>query len=191
MDILKEERNKTVAALKQKRQEDMKKLRTDYRKKLEDTRTRYQESREKAVDSRNRAKMREQVKKTVNELNHLLLDGDKKRHVPESMRKAVAEILSAVNMETSTAEARSAAFERTVARYNKRIFPAGDEELHDDIKFLAMGQGIAGSLQQVIGFIQSHLQGDSKGQKRPLTWHITIAGTNLLLSFVVTHSVPA
>ena len=121
IDSLKEERNKTVAALKQKRQEDMKKLRTDYRKKLEDTRTRYQESREKAVDSRNRAKMREQVKKTVNELNHLLLDGDKKRHVPESMRKAVADILSAVNMETSTAEARSAAFEKTVARYNQRI----------------------------------------------------------------------
>lgn len=121
MDKLKMERDKTVAELKQKRQEDMKKLRTDYRKKLEDTRTRYQESREKAVDSRNRAKMREQVKKTVNELNHLLLDGDKKRHVPESMRKAVAEILSAVNMETSTAEARSAAFERTVARYNQRI----------------------------------------------------------------------
>ena len=121
MDKLKKERDKTVAELKQKRQEDMKKLRTDYRKKLEDTRTRYQESREKAVDSRNRAKMREQVKKTVNELNHLLLDGDKKRHVPESMRKAVAEILSAVNMETSTAEARSAAFERTVARYNQRI----------------------------------------------------------------------
>lgn len=121
MDKLKEDRNKTVAALKQKRQEDMKKLRTDYRKKLEETRTRYQESREKAVDSRNRAKMREQVKKTVNELNHLLLDGDKKRHVPESMRKAVAEILSAVNMETSTAEARSASFERTVARYNQRI----------------------------------------------------------------------
>lgn len=121
MDKLKNDRNETIAALKQKRQEDMKKLRTDYRKKLEDTRTRYQESREKAVDSRNRAKMREQVKKTVNELNHLLLDGDKKRHVPESMRKAVAEILSAVNMETSTAEARSAAFERTVARYNQRI----------------------------------------------------------------------
>ena len=121
MDKLKNDRNETIAALKQKRQEDMKKLRTDYRKKLEDTRTRYQESREKAVDSRNRAKMREQVKKTVNELNHLLLDGDKKRHVPESMRKAVAEILSAVNMETSTAEARSAAFEKTVARYNQRI----------------------------------------------------------------------
>lgn len=121
MDNLKKERDKTVEELKQKRQEDMKKLRTDYRKKLEDTRTRYQESREKAVDSRNRAKMREQVKKTVNELNHLLLDGDKKRHVPESMRKAVAEILSAVNMETSTAEARRAAFERTVARYNQRI----------------------------------------------------------------------
>ena len=121
MDNLKKERDKTVEELKQKRQEDMKKLRTDYRKKLEDTRTRYQESREKAVDSRNRAKMREQVKKTVNELNHLLLDGDKKRHVPESMRKAVAEILSAVNMEISTAEARSAAFEKTVARYNQRI----------------------------------------------------------------------
>ena len=121
MDKLKKDRDKTVAELKQKRQEDMKKLRTDYRKKLEETRTRYQESREKAVDSRNRAKMREQVKKTVNELNHLLLDGDKKRHVPESMRKAVAEILSAVNMETSTAEARRAAFEKTVARYNQRI----------------------------------------------------------------------
>ena len=128
IDSLKEERDKTVAALKKQRQEDMKKLRTDYRKKLEDTRTRYQESREKAVDSRNRAKMREQVKKTVNELNHLLLDGDKKRHVPESMRKAVADILSAVNMETSTAEARSAAFEKTVARYNQRIKLENDPE---------------------------------------------------------------
>ena len=121
MESLRKKRNETVAALKQKRQDDMKKLRTDYKKKLEDTRTRYQESREKAVDSRNRAQMRKRIQKTVNELNHLLLDGDKKRHVPESMRKAVAEILSAVNMETSTEEARSAAFERTVARYNQRI----------------------------------------------------------------------
>ncbi|MGN1015811.1 MAG: hypothetical protein ACI4PL_02330 [Faecousia sp.] len=121
MDSLKNERNKTVAELKQKRQDDMKKLRTDYKKKLEDTRTFYQESRKKAVDNRNRAQMRQRIQKTVNELNHLLLDGDKKRHVPESMRKAVAEILSAVNMETSTEEARSAAFERTVARYNQRI----------------------------------------------------------------------
>ena len=122
IQAVKKSREDTVQSIKNKRKDDISRIRSQYYKnRLDGQKAEYQESRKKAVDSRNRAKMREQVKKTVNELNHLLLDGDKKRHVPESMRKAVAEILSAVNMETSTAEARSAAFERTVARYNQRI----------------------------------------------------------------------
>ena len=98
MDKLKEERNKTVAALKQKRQEDMKKLRTDYRKKLEDTRTRYQESREKAVDSRNRAQMRKRIRGVVRELNKLFTRGTKERNVKEGMRDLVASALASAEV---------------------------------------------------------------------------------------------
>ena len=69
---------------------------------------RWQKSREKGIDSRNRTAMRHKIKNVVNELNDYLLKGTKDRHVPESMQKAVASALDAVNMDTVGAEERIA-----------------------------------------------------------------------------------
>ena len=48
--------------------------------------------------------------------NELLLNEDKKRHVPDSLKKAVAEALALVNMDTVGAEERIAKYEALIAR---------------------------------------------------------------------------
>ena len=69
---------------------------------------RWQDSRKKGIESRNKTAMRHKIKDVVNELNQYLLKGTKDRHVPESLQKAVAEALNAVNMDTVGAEERIA-----------------------------------------------------------------------------------
>lgn len=61
-------------------------------------------------------KYRDRVKATVKELNDLLLNESKKRHVPDSMKKAVAEALSLVNMDTVGADERIAKYEALIAQ---------------------------------------------------------------------------
>ena len=70
--------------------------------------TRYQESRKKNVEGRHKTAMRHKIKDVVNELNQYLLKGTKDKHVPIELQKAVAEALSAVNMDTVGAEERLA-----------------------------------------------------------------------------------
>ena len=48
------------------------------------------------------------------------------------------------------------------------MFPADDGVLHDDIKLLAVGQGISGSPQQGISFGECQLQSDGESLNRPL-----------------------
>ena len=68
----------------------------------------WQDSRKKGIEGRQRTAMRHKIKDVVNELNQYLLKGTKDRHVPESLQKAVAEALDAVNMDTVGAEERIA-----------------------------------------------------------------------------------
>lgn len=78
--------------------------------------SRYQESRAKGIDSRKRTAMRGKIKNVVNELNNYLLKGTKDRHVPESLRKAVAEALDTVNMDTVGAEERIAKLQQEMMK---------------------------------------------------------------------------
>ena len=78
--------------------------------------SRYQESRAKGIDSRKRTAMRGKIRDVVNELNNYLLKGTKDRHVPESLRKAVAEALDAVNMDTVGAEERIAKLQQEMMK---------------------------------------------------------------------------
>ena len=60
--------------------------------------------------------MRHKIQNVVKELNSLLLNDDKKRHVPDSLKKAVADALDLVNMDTVDAEARAAKYADLIAK---------------------------------------------------------------------------
>ncbi len=75
----------------------------------------HKESRKRAVEGREKTAVRHKIQRVVAELNGLLLTDDKKRHVPDSLKKAVAEALSLVNMDTVGAEERIARYEALIA----------------------------------------------------------------------------
>ena len=76
----------------------------------------WQESRKKGIESREKTAMRHKIQRVVGELNDLLLSNDKKRHVPENLKKAVADALSLVNMDTVGAEERAAKYAALIAK---------------------------------------------------------------------------
>lgn len=76
---------------------------------------RWQESRKKGIESREKTAMRHKIQHVVGELNNLLLSNDKKRHVPDSLKKAVADALALVNMDTVGAEERAAKYANLIA----------------------------------------------------------------------------
>ena len=83
---------------------------------------RNQESRKKAIEGREKTAMRHKIKGVVSDLDTLIRKSTKERHVPEEMRKAVAEALTIVNMDTVDADAR-------VAHYNDLIAKAKDPDI--------------------------------------------------------------
>lgn len=76
----------------------------------------WQDSRKKGIESREKTAMRHKVQNVVKELNDLLLSNDKKRHVPDSLKKAVADALALVNMDTVGAEERAAKYAALIAK---------------------------------------------------------------------------
>ena len=76
----------------------------------------YQDARKTAVENREKTAMRHKVQNVVKELNDLLLNESKKRHVPDSLKKAVADALALVNMDTVGAEERAAKYAALIAR---------------------------------------------------------------------------
>ena len=77
---------------------------------------RWKETRKKAIENRDKTAMRHKIQNVVGELNQLLLTDDKKRHVPTNLKKAVADALSLVNMDTVGAEERIAKYEALIAK---------------------------------------------------------------------------
>ena len=76
----------------------------------------WKESRKKAVESHERTVMRNKIRSVVGELNELLLNEDKKHHVPDNLKKAVASALALVNMDTVKAEERAAKYAALIAK---------------------------------------------------------------------------
>ena len=77
---------------------------------------RWQDSRKKGIENREKTAMRHKIQSVVGELNQLLLSNDKKRHVPDSLKKAVADALALVNMDTVGAEERAAKYAALIAK---------------------------------------------------------------------------
>jgi Ni,Fe-hydrogenase III component G len=76
----------------------------------------WKDSRKRAVESHERTVMRNKIRSVVGELNELLLNEDKKRHVPDNLKKAVASALALVNMDTVKAEERAAKYAALIAK---------------------------------------------------------------------------
>ena len=85
-------------------------------KRLEDKVKRQQESARNKVDSRRRTEMRHKIQRVVKQLNDLLLHETKEKHIPKSLKKAVADALDFVNMDTVGAEERIAKYEAMIAK---------------------------------------------------------------------------
>ena len=77
---------------------------------------RYKESQKRVAEGREKTAMRHKIQNVVGELNQLLLSNDKKHHVPDSLKKAVADALSLVNMDTVGAEERAAKYAALIAK---------------------------------------------------------------------------
>ena len=105
-DVLQREKKMAYKRAEQKGKEALEAYREKTMKTQRELLEKWQESRKKGIDSRQRTAMRHKIKDIVNELNQYLLKGTMDRHVPESLQKAVAEALDAVNMDTVGAEER-------------------------------------------------------------------------------------
>ena len=126
MAEVREYHNEKHSQLKQEYQEKIARIREDYRernaKTTRELMDRYQESRAKAIEGRHKTEYRNKIKKVVGDLNQLLLRPTKDKHVKEELRQAVAEALSAINMDTIGAEER-------VAKYNELIAKTSDPDM--------------------------------------------------------------
>ena len=79
-----------------------------------------------ARDSHARTVMRQKIRRVVSELNQLLLNGTKDRHVMIDWQKSTAEALAAVNMDTLSADSR---LEALAQKIDEATDPAVREKL--------------------------------------------------------------
>ena len=109
--VLDREKKMAYQRAEKKGKEALEKYREKATKTQQELLTRYQESRKKGIENRHRTEMRRKIKDVVSELNQYLLKGDKDKRVMMPLKKAVAEALDAVNMDTVGAEERIAKLE--------------------------------------------------------------------------------
>jgi hypothetical protein len=115
-DVLAREKKLAYQRAEKKGKEALEAYRERATKTQSELMNRWQESRKKAVEGREKTAMRHKIQNVVKELNDLLLNGDKKRHVPENLKKAVADALALVNMDTVGAEERAAKYAALIAK---------------------------------------------------------------------------
>ena len=76
----------------------------------------YRESRAANVEGRRKTEMRHKILKVVHDLNKVLENPTKEKHIPIALQKPVAEALAAINMDTVTAEERLAKYDEAIAK---------------------------------------------------------------------------
>lgn len=115
-DVLAREKELVRKRTEEKGREMLKSVRERDAKTLREVMNRNQESRKKAIDSRHRTEMRHKIHKIVSELNQLLLNPTKEKHVPIGLQKPVSEALAVINMDTVGAEERIAKYDALIAK---------------------------------------------------------------------------
>lgn len=125
-EVLKREKHKAYKRAEAEARATLDEYKAKAAKTQEELKTRYQESRKRGVESRRMTEIRNKIKRTVGELNDLLLHGSKNRNVKIGLQEAVAAALEAINMDTIAADER-------VAKYNELIAKATDADVIESL----------------------------------------------------------
>ena len=125
-DVLNREKQMAYKRAEQKGKEALKAQRERASENYKRLLAEHQESRKKAIEGRHKTEMRHKIKKVVGDLNNLLLNPTKDKHVPIGLQLVVADALDAINMDTMNAAER-------VAYYNDRIAKSNNP---DEIEML-------------------------------------------------------
>ena len=128
----------TVEKLKQDKKEQVAKVRKQYQgivKSHEDKLiAKHQEQRAREKENRTKTEMRHKIKNVVNDLNRLLLQGNKERNVKIGLQPAVAAALKAINFDTVAAEQRLNGYTDENGKYHKGINQKIAEATDADVK---------------------------------------------------------
>lgn len=133
-NVLQREKDLLRKKMMQKQREAVKAVKERDMATMREITERYTESRKKAVEGRNKTQMRHKIKGVVGELNQLLLNGTKDKHVMIGLQKAVASALDAVNMDTVGADERVAKYDALIAKAKDPDVIASLQETRDRIK---------------------------------------------------------
>lgn len=125
--VLEREKKKAYRRAEQKGKAALAEYREKAAKDQREMLERWQDSRKRNVEGRKKTEIRHKIQHVVAELNDLLLTNDKKRHVPDSLKKAVADALALVNMDTVGAEERAAKYAKLIAEEQAKADPNQDK----------------------------------------------------------------
>lgn len=123
-DVLSREKKLAYKKAEEKGEKALAEYKAKAEARQKETAEKWRESREKGIESRRKTALRHKIKDVVNDLDQLLRKGTKDRHVPIGLQKAVAEALSAVNMDTVGAENRIANLEAEIAELEQKQLDA-------------------------------------------------------------------
>ena len=126
-DVLAREKKRAYAKAAQRGREALAEYKAKVEAQQKETAEKWRESRHKAVESHERTVLRNKIRSVVGELNQLLLNEDKKRHVPDNLKRAVADALALVNMDTVGADERIAKYEAMIAKEEAKANPDQDK----------------------------------------------------------------
>ena len=128
-NVLAREKQKAYKRAEARGQEALEAYKKAADKRYENFVNKQEEKRKNAVEARKRTEIRHKIQRVVNELNDLLLNESKTRHVPDSLKKSVAGALSILNMDTVAAEERAAKYAALIAKERAKDEP--DQEKID------------------------------------------------------------
>ena len=126
-DVLAREKKRAYEQADKKGKEALEAYREKALKDQKELTEKWQESRKKNVEGRRKTAVRHKIQNVVKELNDLLLNESKTRHVPDSLKKAVAGALAMVNMDTVGAEERVAKYAALIAKEQAKAEPDQDK----------------------------------------------------------------
>ena len=125
--VLEREKQRAYKRAEVRGQEALEAYKKSADKRFENFAKKQEEKRKNAVEARNRTEIRHKIQRVVKELNDLLLNESKTRHVPDNLKKAVAGALSILNMDTVNAEERAAKYAALIAKERAKDEPDQDK----------------------------------------------------------------
>lgn len=133
-NVLAREKNLAYKRAEQRGKEALAQYREKAAKDQRALKDKYIESRKKAIESRGKTEMRLKIRKVVRELNTLLLNPTKDKHVPIGLQESVAAALDIINMDTVGADDRVAKYDALIAKEKDPAMKAELTRSRDRIK---------------------------------------------------------